>query len=133
MKRLLVVCLGSVAALAVGSALSLPAKADKAFRDEFIAVYVKADSSDAKDKDFAEACDKAKCNICHVGKKKSDRNAYGTELAKLLDREKDAENKQKIRSALNKVADMKADPKDAVSPTFGERIRSGKLPVLPVK
>jgi hypothetical protein len=32
------------------------------------------------------------------------------------------------RSALNKVACMKTDPKNPQSPTFGQRIRQGKLP-----
>lgn len=114
------------AAVLLGSVSS--AKADKLFRDEFIAVYVKADSSDAKDKAFAEACETAKCNICHVGFSKKNRNAYGEALDKLLDRAADKDNKEKIRKALEKVAAMKSDPKDSKSPTFGELLKAGKLP-----
>lgn len=119
-----------VAAFAVGPPLiSLtPAKADKAFRDEFIAKYVKADSSDSKDKAFAETCEKAKCNICHEGVSKKNRNVYGQSLAKLLSRDADKENKEKIQAALDKVAAMKSDPKDPKSPTFGDLIKAGRLP-----
>ncbi len=56
-----------------------PANADKAFRDQFVAVYVKAKSSEPKEKEFPPAIEKAKCNICHVGKVKN-RNRYGKAL-----------------------------------------------------
>ena len=104
------------------------ASADKAFRDEFVAVYVKADSNEPKDKAFAEAVDKAKCNICHVGKVKKNRNRYGKALAELLSRKTDTENKEKIQAALKKVPALHSDPKDEKSPTFGELIKTGKLP-----
>jgi hypothetical protein len=107
------------------------ASADKAFRDEFVAVYVKADGKDAKDKAFAAAVEKAKCNICHAGKVKKNRNEYGKALAKLLSRETDTEDKEKIQAALKKVEATHSDPKDDKSPTFGDLIRAGKLPVEP--
>lgn len=119
-----------VVAFATGTMLAClaPAKADKTFRDEFIAKYVKADSSDSKEKAFAEACDKAKCTICHEGPNKKNRNVYGQALAKLLKRDTDTENKEKIQAALNKVAAMKSNSKDPKSPTFGDLIKAGKLP-----
>jgi cytochrome c2 len=120
--------LGMVRAFAIAGAVSLgtaTAKGDKAFRDEFIAKYVKPDSTDAREKAFAAACEKAKCNICHEGISKKNRNAYGKELAKLLKRERDKDDKPKIQAALDKVAAMKPDPK---SPTFGELIKAGRLP-----
>jgi hypothetical protein len=119
-----------VLAFAAGTMLAClaPAKADKAFRDEFIAKYVKTDSSDSKEKAFADACDKAKCNICHEGPSKKNRNIYGQALAKFLKRDTDKDNKEKIQAALDKVAAMKANPKDAKSPTFGDLIKAGKLP-----
>jgi cytochrome c2 len=104
------------------------ASADKAFRDQFVAVYVKPDSDDPKDKAFAAAVEKAKCNICHVGKVKKNRNRYGKALAELLSRKTDTENKEKIQAALKKVAARHSDPNDEKSPTFGELIRAGKLP-----
>ncbi len=104
------------------------ASADKAFRDQFVAVYVKPDSDDPKDKAFATIVEKAKCSICHVGKVKKNRNRYGKALAELLSRKTDTENKEKIQAALKKVAARHSDPNDEKSPTFGELIRAGKLP-----
>jgi len=105
-----------------------PAKAIKQFRDEFVAKYVKPDSQDPKDKAFSEAVDEAKCNLCHMGASKKDRNVYGTALAELLDRKTDKDNKEKIAEALDKVAKMQSNPDDPGSPTFGDLISEGKLP-----
>jgi cytochrome c2 len=107
------------------------AKADNAFKDQFIAAYVKADSSDGKDKAFAAAVEKAKCAICHEGKSKKNRNSYGKALAELLSRKTDTENKEKIQAALKKVEAKRSDPKSDKSPTFGELIKAGKLPADP--
>jgi cytochrome c2 len=104
------------------------ANADKAFRDEFVAAYVKAESDNPKEKGFAAAVEKAKCNICHVGKVKKNRNRYGKALAELLSRKTDTEDKEKIQAALKKVEAKRCDPKNEKSPTFGELIRAGKLP-----
>jgi len=109
------------------------AQALNAFRVEFIAKYVKADSEDAKDKAFAAAVEKAKCGICHEGKNKKNRNAYGKALDELLDFKADAENKEKIQAALKKVESKRSDPKDEKSPTFGDLIKAGKLPASPKK
>ncbi len=104
------------------------AQADKAFFDEFVAKYVKADSENAKDQAFKAAVDKAKCKVCHEGKAKKNRNVYGRALAKFLSRKTDKENKPKIQASLDKVAAMKIDPGDQKSPTFGDLIKQGKLP-----
>ena len=109
-----------------------PAYALKAFRDAFVAAYVKADSEEAKDKSFSAAVEKAKCNICHEGKIKKNRNDYGKALAELL-KKTDEEDKEKILAALKKVEGKRIDPKDDQSPTFGQQIRAGKLPVEPKK
>jgi hypothetical protein len=94
------------------------------FYNEFRAAYV----AENKDKDFVKSVTEAKCFVCHVGKKRTDRNAYGQQLAELLDKTKDKANKKKIREALDKVAEMRSDPEDEESPTFGELIKAGKLP-----
>ncbi len=107
------------------------ARAVNTFRVEFIAKYVKADSEDAKDKAFAAAVEKAKCGICHEGKNKKNRNAYGKALDELLDPENDADSKEKIQAALKKVESKRPDPKDEKSPTFGDLIKAGKLPAAP--
>jgi hypothetical protein len=114
--------------LAVFFVVTPRAEAVKAFKDEFEVVYVKADSKAPNDVALTAAVKEAKCAVCHMPETKKKRNAYGQELGKLLDRKKDAENKQKIREALEKVAAAKCNPKDPKSPTFGDLIRAGKLP-----
>jgi hypothetical protein len=103
------------------------ANAMKPFRDEFVAKYVKLDGTDAKEKAFAQAVQTAKCNVCHQGKSKKERNVYGRALNKFLS-EGDAKNKEKIRTALDNTAELRSNPADPNSPTFGELIKAGKLP-----
>ena len=108
-----------------------PAKAIKQFRDAFVAKYVKADSNDTKDKEFAAAVEAAKCNLCHMGTSKKNRNSYGVALDELLDRSTDKDDAAKIAASLDKAAEKKSDAKDANSPTFGQLISEGKLPSPP--
>ena len=100
----------------------------KAFSDQFRSKYVKEKPASEKEKKFAEAVDKAKCLVCHQGKKKKDRNPYGIQLAELLDRKTDKDKAEKIQKAMDKVAKMKLEPKKKDSPTFGDLIAAGKLP-----
>jgi len=120
----------SVAALVAFVLLTTAPRANAIpqFKKEFETKYVKPDSTDAKEKAFAQAVDKAKCNVCHAGTTKKERNTYGQALAKLLDRKTDQEDQEKIRASLEKVAAMKTKPDDPKAPTFGEIISSGKLP-----
>jgi hypothetical protein len=111
--------LGLGIALVAGSS-ARPAYAIKQFFDEFKAVYVKDGSP------LAAAVDSAKCNVCHVGSSKKDRNAYGEALAERLDKKEDAKNPEKIRLALDEVAKL---PSAAGGPTFGALLAEGKLPV----
>ncbi|NMC21275.1 MAG: hypothetical protein GYA33_12750 [Thermogutta sp.] len=99
------------------------------FRNEFVARYVKKESKEPKDQAFARLVEEAKCNICHVGTDRKQRNVYGQALDRLLDRTKDARNKEKIQAALAEVESEKVDPKDPKSATFGDRIKAGELPV----
>ncbi len=112
--------------LVVGFALALilslaqsPAEAIPPFQKEFVKMYAPPGSP------LAAKVKKVKCNICHKGKKKKDRNAYGEALAKLLDRKKDKKNVEKIRKALKTVESQSAKPG---GPTFGELLKAGKLP-----
>ena len=110
----LVLALATVAGLA-----PTPAFAIKQFADEFKAVYVKEGTP------LAAAVEAAKCNVCHVGKEKKNRNAYGEALDKLLDKKADKEDKDKIRKALDEVAKL---PSAVAGKTFGDLIADGKLP-----
>lgn len=123
---------GVVVAVVVGTS-SRPAFAIKQFFDEFKAVYVKADSADPNDKALAAEVETAKCNVCHVGKSKKDRNAYGNALAELLDKKEDAKNVAKIKESLEKVAAMSSEPGKADAPTFGDLLKQGKLPGGPAQ
>lgn len=127
-KSLLYSISGTVAAVAVFAFLATPAVAIKPFKDEFEAKYVKEESKDAKEKAFAEAVEKAKCNVCHQGKTKKERNVYGTALSVLLDKTEDKENVKKVQKSLDIVSRLKSDLKDPKSPTFGDLIKAGKLP-----
>jgi len=108
-------------AVAVGSS-AREAFAIKQFFDEFKAVYVKDGTP------LAAAVETAKCNVCHVGKSKKDRNAYGNALAEKLDKKEDAKNVEKIRKALEEVAALPSNSAKADSPTFGALLAEGKLP-----
>jgi hypothetical protein len=103
------------------------AYAIKQFADQFKEVYVKDGTP------LAAEVETAKCNVCHKGKNKKDRNAYGEALAKLLDKKEDKDNVEKIREALATVAKESSDPANAGAPTFGGLIEAGKLPGGPVE
>lgn len=124
------VCLLALLGLVAGTLLSRieTAHAIPAFKKEFDTKYVSSSPSTPAEESLVAAVKKAKCNVCHVGKKKTDRNAYGNALAELLDKKADAKDQEKIKAALDKVAAMHSDPNDPNSPTFGELIQEGKLP-----
>jgi hypothetical protein len=91
---------------------------------------------------------KATCNVCHVGgtTDRHHRNAYGQALDKELNKS-DADAlgfaerrrnplaakaaQEKVRQALNRVEGLPSDPMRQSSPSFGELIRTGRLPVSP--
>ena len=116
--------MGLVVAIGVAASGS-QAFAIKQFADEFKDMYVKDGTP------LAAEVEKAKCNVCHAGKSKKERNAYGQALAELLDKKEDKDNKEKIRSALEEVASKPSA--GAGSPTFGDLIKDGKLPGGPAE
>jgi hypothetical protein len=101
------------------------------FQKEFLDKYYKPKSDDPREKALAAALDamgKQKCNTCHVaGKLKPERNPYGQELDKLLNKA-DQGNPKKIQEALEKVSGIQTDPTNPQSPTFGDRLKKGALP-----
>ena len=77
-----------------------------------------------------------KCNVCHYGTKKTDRNNYGQAFGKTLSElieknggsEKERTNVkdlEKVKEALKKAEEEKSAVKDK---TFGELIKDKKLP-----
>jgi hypothetical protein len=114
--------LGLGVALA-GGGFARPAFAIKQFQDEFKSLYVQEGTP------LAAEVERVKCNVCHVGKDKKERNAYGKALDERLDKKADKDDKEKIRKMLEEVAALPSDPDKKDSPTFGDLIKAGKLPV----
>lgn len=113
--------------------IARPVSAIPQFFNEFKAKYADPEGT-AEQKALAETIEAIKpatqrCNVCHVGKDKKKRNAYGDALAELLDKKEDKDNKEKIQEALDKVAETKVDPDDEKSPTYGDLLKEGKLPI----
>jgi hypothetical protein len=126
MKRvcLFVLC-GVVASTMAASARTAYAIAP--FKKEFDNAYVKPNPTTDAEKSLAASVAMVKCNVCHVGTSKKERNEYGKALATMLTK-KDGKEIAKIKDALEKAAAMKSKPGDDSSPTFGELIQQGKLP-----
>ncbi len=98
------------------------------FQKEFYSTYLNETSGDADDVAFGTLVREAKCNLCHIGNSKKDRNTYGIELGKRLDHREDKGNTTKIRDAFQQVAVLKSDPRDENAETFGELIAARELP-----
>ena len=118
---------GAAVVMACGGS-AREAFAIKQFFEEFKTVYVKPDSADPAEKALAAEVETAKCNVCHAGTSKKERNAYGNALAERLNKKDDAKNVEKIKKALEEVAALPSDPAKADSPTFGALLKEGKLP-----
>ena len=131
MKRLVVrgSLVGLMAIVAIAWTTT-PAYAIKEFFAEFESRYVKHNSRKRVDVALAKAVDEAKCTICHPGDDKHKLTAYGTEIAKLVNKF-DKEKKKKIQDALERAATMHSDSYNSKSPTFGTQLRQGKLPEGP--
>jgi hypothetical protein len=82
----------------------------------------------AGNKKLEKEAKKVKCNVCHYGKKKKNRNDYGQAMAKLFAKNKKKKNEKDvklIKEVLKKVAKKKSSEKGK---TFGDLIKEGKLP-----
>jgi hypothetical protein len=104
----------------------VPAAATKPLLPQFKAKYVRPDSQEPNDIAFAQAVENAKCHVCHVSKKNL--NAFGKAVRESLSK-RDFKNSAKVQEGLDKATAVKSKPGDSNSPTFGELIRQGKLPV----
>jgi cytochrome c2 len=112
----------------VALAATRSAVAIKPFYDVYKKEYLETNANKA----FVEEATKGTngCLTCHQGKKsKKNRNAFGKELAKLLDKKKDAKDTAKISASIKKVLAMHVDPKDDKSETYLDRVKAGKWPV----
>jgi hypothetical protein len=114
------------AGLAVSACSFRPVAADQQFYNAFIDEYIR-NHSDPK---FVELVTKeAKCLVCHQGmRSRKNRNKYGNEVDKLLDRKTDAKDREKIVAALKKSLAVRTDPKNDKSPTYLDLVKGSKLP-----
>lgn len=118
-QRLVILATGLGFFLAADSVLAY-----KQFQDGFVEVYL----DEHPDADYVKLCrKKAKCNICHQGKKKHHNNPYGDAFVGKLSKD-DRKDKEKIVQALLDVGKLKVSPDDENSPTYAELIADSKLP-----
>jgi hypothetical protein len=118
------VCLALLVAVLAGG-VARPAFAVQQFYNVFKEVYL----TDHENEEFLKAASnpKTRCFVCHQGKIKRNRNAYGVQISKLLNK-KDAKNVEKIKAALAEVGAMHSDPEDETSLTYDELIAAGEFP-----
>ncbi len=103
---------------------------------DFYKVYKAEYLDNHPDKKYAEEVDKGtnKCFVCHQGRKsKKNHNVFGLPLVEMLDKTKDKKDIEKIKAAIAKVADTKADPKNEKSETYLDRIKASKWPAGELK
>jgi len=111
-----------VAALCVSQASALPP-----FNKEWTAKYVDGNGNAA----FVEAVGTAKCNVCHVGKSKKDKNEYGKAVGKYLTKKDYEAVKADAEAAKKYVLEglEKSEAEKAPSgKTYGEMLKAGELP-----
>ncbi len=107
--------------LIVCSLITTPALAVPNFLKQYVTKYAETPEG------FAELSKRDSCLVCHQGKKRKNRNAYGEALHELLHK-KDKDDVEKILAAIETVAALTSDPDTEGAPTFGELIVAGKLP-----
>jgi hypothetical protein len=119
------VCLILLVGLFV-SATARPAAAVLQFYNVWKAEYL----TNHPDKEFATLVGKPanRCFVCHVGKKRTHRNAYGAQMEEALDWKKDTKDKEKILAAIKAAGEQHVDPADESSETFAQRIEASKFP-----
>lgn len=113
-------------ALFAWSAAAQPAAAVLAFYKVFDAEYM----ADHPNEEFVKLVKKPanRCYVCHVGKKRTHRNEFGTLLEEPLDGKKDAKDKEKIAAAIKDALAQHVDPNDESSETYADRLSQGKFP-----
>jgi hypothetical protein len=118
-------CILAAAAVVLAMSFARPSAAVLQFYNAFVDQYIKPHP----DKKFAEMVIKeAKCLVCHQGKVRKNHNVFGDELKKLLDRTKDTKDTEKMLASFKKVLEMRVDPKNEKSETYGDRLKASKLP-----
>src|SRR5688572_21446926 len=98
-------------------------------------IFITADTADARPQYFdtfkgqyqnVMEANKQKCNVCHYGKSKKNRNNYGELFGKTLGQKNVPKGKQEpVMEALKKVEPEKSAVEGK---TFGDLLKEGQLP-----
>lgn len=108
-----------IALVAAVSPLAAPKQAQA--RPKYMAVF-KQTYPNPK---LAGQVEATKCNVCHFGKEKKDRNDYGMAISNALGEAKNVKAADEIAKAL-KTAEKAASSTEGK--TFGDLIKDGQLP-----
>jgi hypothetical protein len=93
--------------------------------------YKAAFDAATKDSKAADVLKEAKCNVCHFGTKKTDRNDFGKAMNKYIDKDafnKLKEDKSKLDKKIEEAIKAALKEKSPGGKTFGELIDAGQLP-----
>ncbi|MCO6043764.1 hypothetical protein NG895_07580 [Aeoliella sp. ICT_H6.2] len=99
------------------------------FHKEWVNTYIDDTDESQEMKDYQKLVAKGKyrCLVCHQGKKKDNRNAYGKQFEGKISKD-DKKDTAKIAKVLKEVGEMKSDPDDEDSATYDELIADKKFP-----
>ena len=86
-----------------------------------------------KNSKFADALKEHKCNVCHYGKSKKNRNDFGKALNKTMSEDvfkklKAEDNKEKMTKKIDEALKAAMKEKSPSGKTFGELMDAGELP-----
>ncbi len=108
-------------ALALAALVWLTSARPAEARPQYMGVWVKTYPTVAEKNQVKSS---VKCNVCHYGATKKNRNDYGKAIAKALDGAKNVKDKDKVEDALKTAA----KDKNAAGKTFGELLEANELP-----
>jgi hypothetical protein len=123
MMKTLGLLLAGVALLAI-AAPSAMARPD--YKKAFDAKYAADENAP-----LAPVVAELKCNVCHYGKTKKNRNDYGTALSKLVTEKTYAElksDKEQLTEVVTKALTKIEGEKSVSDVKFGELLKAGKAP-----
>ncbi|MCA9208616.1 MAG: hypothetical protein KDA55_09690 [Planctomycetales bacterium] len=125
MKRFGAILLLGVAFSIVGAQ---PAWAIKDFADVFAEKYVDNSGNDG----LKSAAAETKCNVCHYGKSKKNRNDFGKALSKHITKGKASDLKKEdpaaAKAAIAEALEKALAEKKEGDKTFGDVLKAGMLP-----
>jgi hypothetical protein len=127
MRRLVVGVVGLLIVVAM-SYTATTAYAVKEFKEQFEEKYTKPQGRKRPNPNLVRAVAAAQCRICHPGDDKHKLNAYAAQIGQHVN-QFDKAKTERIQDALEQVSKRRSDPFDPNSPTFGELIKKGHLPV----